>query len=114
VLNVSCGHKTDFSVTDSEMETNDPGGWNRASYVDDPIDSIEPLPDAPNGYRTAALYHLQIMFAVDEFVTAAPDARVAVVAVSVVLQWPSVRGLSVGNTAGQLGCSPATITRGLR
>jgi hypothetical protein len=43
------------------------------------------------------------MFAVDEFVTAAPDARVAVVAVAVVLGWPSARGLSVGNIADQLG-----------
>jgi hypothetical protein len=35
------------------------------------------------------------MFSVDEFVTAAPDARVARVAVAIVLGWPSTRGLSV-------------------
>jgi hypothetical protein len=46
-----------------------------------PCDDFEPLPDAPNDYRQAAIYHLQLMFAVDEFITAATDARVAVVAV---------------------------------
>ncbi len=69
--------------SDSDL---DPAGWNKASYFDDPIDSIEPLPDVPNDYRAAALYHLGIMFAVDEFITAAPDARVAVVAVAVVIR----------------------------
>ena len=50
------------------------------------------------------------MFSVDEFVTAAPDARVALVAVAIVLGWPSTRALSVGNIASQLGVSTATIT----
>ena len=97
----------------SDSEFNDPGGWNKASYFDDPIDSIEPLPDVPNDYRQAAIYHLQLMFAVDEFLSAAQDARLAVVAVAVVLGWPSARGLSVGNIADQLGCSPATLTRSI-
>jgi hypothetical protein len=92
---------------------NDPGGWNKASYFDDPIDSIEPLPDIPNPYRQAAIYHLELMFAVDEFLTAAPDARVAVVAVAVVLGWPSARGLSVGDIADQLGCSLSTLIRSI-
>jgi hypothetical protein len=97
----------------SDSEFNDPGGWNKASYFDDPIDSIEPLPDVPNDYRQAAIYHLQLMFAVDEFLSAAQDARLAVVAVAVVLGWPSARGLSVVNIADQLGCSPATLTRSI-
>jgi hypothetical protein len=92
----------------SDSDFNDPGGWNKASYFDDPIDSIEPLPDVPNDYRAAAIYHLQLLFAVDEFITTAPDARVAV---AVTLQWPSVRGLTVPEIAEQLGCSPATIPR---
>jgi hypothetical protein len=74
---------------------------------------LEPIELAPNGYRQAALYHLQIMLAVDEFITSAPDARVAVVAVAVVLGWPSARGLSVGNIADQLGCSLSTLTRSI-
>ena len=95
----------------SDSEFNDPGGWNKASYFDDPIDSIEPLPDAPNDYRQAALYHLRIMLAVDRFITAADDARLAVVAVSIALGWPSTRGLTVPEIAEQLGTTPATITR---
>ena len=50
----------------------------------------------------AALHHLGIMYAVDDFITAAPDARVAVVAVAVVLGWPSTRGLTVPEIADQL------------
>ena len=93
---------------------NDCADWNKASYTPDFLAELgEPLPEAPNGYRAAAIYHLQLMFAVDEFLTASPDARVAVVAVAVVLGWPSARGLSVGNIADQLGCSPSTLTRSI-
>ena len=53
------------------------------------------------------------MYAVDEFIAAAPDARVAVVAVAVTLGWPSARGLSVGNIADQLGCTLSTLTRSI-
>jgi hypothetical protein len=39
---------------------NDPSDWNQASYTPDLLAELgEPLPDAPNGYRQAALYHLQ-------------------------------------------------------
>jgi hypothetical protein len=65
---------------------NDPGGWNRASYTPDFLDEIEPLPDVPNDYRQAALYHLQLMYAVDEFLMAPKDARFAVIVVAVVLR----------------------------
>jgi hypothetical protein len=47
----------------------------RASYSAHPIDSIEPLSDEPNGYRAISLDFLKLMFAVDEFITAAEDAR---------------------------------------
>ena len=89
----------------------DPAGWDRASYSAHPIDSMEPLSDEPNGYRSAALYHMRIMWVIDDFITGAPDARLAVVAVAVVLGWPSARGLTLGNIADQLGCSPSTLTR---
>jgi len=89
----------------------DPAGWNRASYSAHPIDEIEPICDAPNPYRQAALHHLQLMYAVDEFITAAPDARLAVVAVAIVLGWPSTRGLSVPAIAEQLGVSTSTMGR---
>jgi hypothetical protein len=91
----------------------DPATWDRASYTAHPIDEIEPLPDTSSDYRQAAIFHLRLMYAVDDFVTAAPDSRVAVVAVAVVLGWPSARGLSVGNIADQFGCSPSTLTRSI-
>jgi hypothetical protein len=91
----------------------DPAGWNRASYTPDLLAEIgEPLPEASND-RGVAIYFLGIMFAADEFIMAASDARFAVIVVAVTLQWPSVRDLSVSNIADQLGCSPATITRSM-
>jgi hypothetical protein len=98
----------------SDSEFNDCAEWNRASYTPDFLAELgEPLPDAPNDYRAAALFHLGIMYAVDEFLTAAPDARVGIVAVAVVLGWPSTRGLSVGDIAGQLDCTPTALTRSI-
>jgi hypothetical protein len=91
----------------------DPAAWDRASYSAHPIDSIEPLSDGPNGYRQAAIYHMQLMYAVDQFLEMAPDARVGVVAVAVVLGWPSSRGLTLGDIAGQLGCSLSTLSRSI-
>jgi hypothetical protein len=97
-----------------DNDFDDPSGWNRASYTPDILAEIgEPLAEKPNGYRAAAIHYLGIIYAVDEFLTAAPDARVAVVAVAVVLGWPSARGLSIGNIAGQLGVSAATMTRSM-
>ncbi len=97
---------------DSDPESfNDPSGWNRASYSAHPIDSIELLSDEPNGYRQAALHHSELMYAIDRFIEAAPDARLAVVAVAVVLGWPSTRGLTVPEIAEQLGVSTSTIAR---
>ena len=51
------------------------------------------------------------MFAIDRFIEAAEDARLAVVAVALVLGWPSTRGLTVPEIAEQLGVSTSTITR---
>jgi hypothetical protein len=90
---------------------NDPSEWNKASYTPDYIAEIgEPLPEVPNSYRQAAIHYLQLIYAVDEFVTSAEDSRLAVVAVAVALGWPSARGLTLGNIAGQLGCSLSTLT----
>jgi hypothetical protein len=99
----------------SDSETfNNPGEWNKASYTPDYIADIgEPLPEPVNGYRAAALHHMQLMYAVDEFLTAAEDSRLAVVAVAVAFNWPSARGLTLGNIADQLGCSLSTLTRSI-
>ena len=93
-------------------ETNDPAGWDRASYTPDLLAELgEPLPDVVNGYRAAALAWLKCMLMIDEFITTAPDARLAVVAVAIVLGWPSTRGLTVPEIARQLGVSTSTIAR---
>jgi hypothetical protein len=89
----------------------DPATWNRASYNHHPCDDLEPIDLVPNSYREAALHFLGIMYAIDQFWETAPDARAAAVAVAIVLQWPSTRGLSVPEIAGQLGTTPATIAR---
>jgi hypothetical protein len=96
-----------------DSDTCDPARWNRASYSAHPIDSMEPLSDDPNPYRQAAIYHLKLMYAVDEFITAAEDSRLAVVAVAVVLGWPSARGFTLSDIAGQLGCTTAMLTRSI-
>jgi hypothetical protein len=85
-----CAH---FHEPAGFSESNDPATWDAASYSAHPVDSLEPLPDAPNDYRQAAIFHLRLMYVVDGFITAAPDARVAVVAVATVLGWPSARRL---------------------
>jgi hypothetical protein len=97
----------------SDNDFDDCADWSRASYESHPIDSIEPIDLEPNGYRQAALYHLRLMLAVDEFITAAPDARFAVIVVAVTLGWPSTRGLSIRNIADQIGCTPAALTRSI-
>jgi hypothetical protein len=90
----------------------DPAGWNRASYTPDYIAEIgEPLPEVPNGYRAAAVAHLQLMYSVDQFLTESKDARFAVIVVAIVLGWPSTRGFTLSGIADQLGVSVLTISR---
>ena len=81
-----------FHEPAGSSDTNDPAQWDRASYFAHPIDSIEPIDLAPNGYRSAALAYLKLMWTVDEYLAAAADARFAVIVVAIVLGWPSTRG----------------------
>jgi hypothetical protein len=97
-----CGSDNDF---------NDPAAWDRASYQSHPVDSMEPLSDEPNGYRAAALRHLELIYSVDQYLTEAKDARFAAIVVAIVFGWPSTRGFSIADIASQIGCSPLTITR---
>jgi hypothetical protein len=97
-----CGSDNDFD---------DPSGWNRASYNHHPCDDFEPLPDVSNPYRQAAIFHLGLMYAVDQFCEEAKDARFAVIAVAIVLGWPSARGWTVPEIAAQIRCSPVTLSR---
>jgi hypothetical protein len=60
-------------------------------YTLDLLAELEPIKETANRFREAAIAHLQIMLAVDEFVATTEDARLAVTVVSIVLQWPSTR-----------------------
>jgi hypothetical protein len=52
-----------------------------------------------------------VLLATDEFLTATDDPRLGWIAVAIVLKLTSVRGLSVGDIANQLGVSAAAIHR---
>jgi hypothetical protein len=52
-------------------------------------------------------------FSVNPGSARAQDARLAIVAVSVALGWPSTRTLTIDNIAKQLGCTLATLTRSI-
>jgi hypothetical protein len=69
----------------SNNDSIDPAEWCSASYNRHPCDDFEPLSDEPNSYRVAALRFLGIMYAIDRYMETAPDARAAVVAVSIAL-----------------------------
>jgi hypothetical protein len=96
---------------DFDSEFNDPAIWNSASYTAHPIDDLEPMPDASNDYRKAAIEHLQILKAIDLFMTCTPDARLGWVSISIVLRLTSVRGLSNDAIANQLGVTEAAVSR---
>src|SRR5271157_5531965 len=76
-----------------------------------PIDDLEPMPDASNDCRKAAIEHLQILKAIDLFMTCTPDARLGWVSISIVLRLTSVRGLSNDAIANQLGVTEAAVSR---
>jgi hypothetical protein len=87
-----------FHQPAGSSDSTDPATWVAASYQSHPVDFLEPIDLEPNGYRQAAIRYLGIMFAVDEFITAAQDARLATIAIAVTLQWPSVRGLTIATS----------------
>jgi hypothetical protein len=102
-------HLRDY--TGSTYDTIDAAEWGSASYNRHPCDDLEPMDDAASPYREAALGCLKVLHAMDEFLTAANDKRAGWIAVAVVLNLTSTRGLSVADIAHQLGCSATTINR---
>jgi hypothetical protein len=49
----------------------DPAEYCSASYWPDPLANLEPFPDHATPYRAAAIGYLQVLHAMDEFLTAA-------------------------------------------
>jgi hypothetical protein len=82
-----------------------------ASYAAHPIDEIEPLPDNPDPYRGAALDHLQVLLAIDEFMTVSENPRLAWITVAITFDLISIRGLTPVEIAKQLGTSAAEVRR---
>jgi hypothetical protein len=94
---------------DFDSEFNDPAIWNVASHTEHPIDILEPLPDARDPYRAAALDHLRVLLAIDAFMTDSENPRLAWITVAITFNLTSVRQLSVSGIANQLGVSAATL-----
>jgi hypothetical protein len=90
-------------------EFNDPASWGSASYLDDPIDKIEPLLFGPNPYRERALGCLAVVKAIDQFMSQASNSRLAWIGISLGLGLDSTRGLTVTELARHLECSEQTI-----
>jgi hypothetical protein len=58
----------------------------------------------------AADWHLEILTAMDEYISAAEDTWIAA---SIVLRLTSVRNLTLAEIAEQLGCSRLALTRSI-
>jgi len=73
---------------------NDAAEWASASYVDNPVDHLEPEVFAVNSYREAAIRMIVVLEAADTFMTGARDARMAWTQISIALGLNSTRGQS--------------------
>jgi hypothetical protein len=95
----------------ASVGTNDPGSWNAASYVDDPISHIEPLESVTSEYRECALQLLDVLRAVDEFMFVCRSGRPPRkwLAVSLALGLASTRGKT--ETALEWGVPRASISK---
>jgi hypothetical protein len=95
-------HSTDFS---------DPADWTTASYLDNPIDHLEPLDIKASHYREASLRFLRHIAAVDTFMSTATDTTKSWCAVSISLGLMSTRGRSESSIAEEMGISRACVSK---
>jgi hypothetical protein len=98
----------------SSATPNDPATWNAASYLDDPIDHLEPLETADySEYREAARKFIAAMNAVDQFMCTnhrgKPPRKWYPVALALGLR--SVQGRTETAVALELGVTRACISR---
>jgi hypothetical protein len=93
--------------------SNDPAGWDIASYTADPVDEIEPLDAVSSEYRQCALRMLAVFNAVDEFMctthTGKPSKKWH--CVSLALGLFSTRGKTETEVAEEWGISRASISK---
>jgi hypothetical protein len=88
----------------------DPADWDAACVGPSQIDEIEPLDDvAATPYRAAALSHLRVLLAIDEYMSTSSDVRLAWITVAITFDLTSVRGWTEVQIANHLGVSPSTL-----
>jgi hypothetical protein len=88
----------------------DPAEWNEASYIDDPIDHLEPAESAASEYRKASLAMLVVLRAVDQFMTTGSPPK-KWYAVALALGLPSVAGTTETAVAEELGVCRAAVSK---
>ena len=76
-----------------------------------PVDDLEPIPDDPTPYRTAAIECMRILASVDLFMTRAADARLAWTAVSCAIGLTSTHGLAQAEIGRQLDVTELSVRR---
>ncbi len=89
----------------------DPAQWDAASYPAHQIADLEPMSYDVSAYREGALSCLRLLGAIDSFMMASKDSRLAWCTVALVLDLTSVRPWTEAELAGKLGLEPATVHR---
>jgi hypothetical protein len=92
---------------------NDPAGWNAASYVSHPADSMEPIEVVPSEYRQCALALLEVLSAIDSFMCKVRPRKPPKkwMCVSLALGLSSTRGQTETSVALEYGVSRSVISQ---
>ena len=94
-------------------KTNDPADWASASYVEHPVDLMEPLEPVASDYRLASLAVLDVLCAVDEFMCISHKGRPPRkwMCVSLAFGLRSTRGRTETSVALEWGVTRAAISK---
>jgi hypothetical protein len=93
-------------------EFNDPSGWNVASYLDDPIENLEPREVLTPEYRECALRMLMVLNVIDHFMSYPKQGPPREwLAVSLALGLESTQGRTETAVAEEWGVSRACISK---
>jgi hypothetical protein len=95
----------------SNSNSIDPAEWCTASYIDDPINNLEPLDPESSEYRRASLRFLQLVLQMDDHMTGHRDASLSWLSISFALGLTSTRGKTLTQTAVELGISKQALSR---
>jgi hypothetical protein len=91
----------------------DPATWDRASYLDDPIDNLEG-PEWPQSseFREACIRLMRVLACIDAHMSNHRDARLAWIQIAIGLGLGSVSGHSTTAIAAELGVTKQAVSRG--